>query len=254
MKRSFLFVILTALLATSLTACNIARESGNRSDEISGNSNNETSENSSNETSKNTSNETNSDTSDVTNISTEQKTAALSDDTISESDVETVKKNYESEDRTVYDTEIIDLDFDGTDELLVLTNVANPKVFEVWEKGGGKLNFECSFGAGKVNYIDEISLEKGNIDGERAYLFTFAYDEGTNMQADEVLSAVRKTSDGYEVEHLLSRGTISYPDIAEPFTKEFFRKGWNKGDIGMDKDFGDISKEEYDKLFKEYKL
>ena len=72
------------------------------------------------------------------------------------------------------------------------------------------------------------------------------------MKADEVLTVLRKTSDGFEVEHLLSRGTITYPDIAEPFTKEFYRKGWNKGDIGMDQDYGDITKEEYDALYEEY--
>jgi len=170
---------------------------------------------------------------------------------ISQEDVETVKKSY-GEERPVYDTEMLDLDFDGEDELLVLTAQANPKEFEVWEKNAGAMDLVCAFGAGKVNWIDEIALKQGEIDGEKAYLFSFAYDEGNSMKADEVLSAIWKTADGYEVEHLLSRGTITYPDIAEPATKEFYREGWSKYDIGMDQEHGDISKEEYEKRYKEY--
>ncbi len=170
---------------------------------------------------------------------------------ISENDVETVISSY-GEDRPVIDTKIIDLDLDGEDELLVLTTQANPKVFELWEKNGEKMELACSFGAGKLNWIDKIELKQGDLDGEKAYMFSFSMSGESNMTADEVLSVVKKTADGYEVEHLLSRGKITYPDVAEPFTKEFYRKGWNKSDIGMDKDYGDISKEEYEKLYKEY--
>ncbi len=174
------------------------------------------------------------------------------DNSISDNDIETVKESYIGEDRPIYDTKIIDLDFDGKDELLVLTSMANPKLFEIWEKSDDGMTLNCSFGAGKVNYIDKISLKEGKIDGEKVYMFSFAYDEGNNMKADEVLSAVRKTENGYEVEHLLSRGTITYPDVAKPFTKEFYRKGWDKGDIGLEQDYGDIAKEEYDRLYEEY--
>lgn len=179
-------------------------------------------------------------------------TAKSSDETVSESDVEAVKETYAAEDRTVYDAKIIDLDFNGTDELLVLTQQANPKAFEVWEKKDGKMNSACSFGAGKVDFIDEISLKEAEINGEKVLLFSFAYDEGNNMKADEVLSVIKKNGDGYEVEHLLSRGTINYPDLAEPFIKEFYRKGWGKRDIGLERDYGDISKEEYESLYAEY--
>lgn len=188
----------------------------------------------------------------IPDSSADNHSPTMSNETISEDDMEAVKRNYSSENRRVYDEQIIDLNFDGKSELLVLTQQANPKVLEVWEKSGGKMNCVCSFGAGKVNFIDVISFKEGKVNGEKVYLFSFTYDEGNNMKADEVLSAVRKTGDGYDVEHLLSRGTITYPDIADPFTKEFYRKGWNKRDIGLDQNYDDISKEEYDKLHKEY--
>ncbi len=176
---------------------------------------------------------------------------AVSDDTVSENDVKTVIDSY-PEDRPVRDAQLIDLDFDGEEELLVLAAWANPNVFEVWEKNSGKMELACRFGAGKLNWIDKIALTQGELDGEKAYMFSFSMSGESNMTADEVLSVVKKTADGYEVEHLLSRGRIDYTGIPEPFTKEFYRKGWNRGDIGMDKDYGDITKEEYDKLYKEY--
>ncbi len=230
MKKYFSIIILIALVSASLTSCSDVHGDGN-----------DTNTNSSPTYS-----------SAYSDLSTEISSPLLSDEIISENDIEAVKNEYGSEGKTVYDAKIIDLDFDGKDKLLVLTQQANPKVFEVWEKSGGKMNSVYSFGAGKVDFIDTISLKEGKFNGEKVHLFTFTYDEGNNMKADEVLSAVIKTTDGYDVEHLLSRGTISYPDIAEPFTKEFYRKGWSKRDIGLEQDYGDISEEEYDRLYKEY--
>lgn len=229
MKKIFSFFISAALSTVLLTACgNVQEKTGSISTDVS---------------------PTNSIVG--SDLSATDSSSSISDNTICEDDVETVRKSY-GEDRPVIDTKIIDLDFDGEDELLVLTTQANPKVFEVWKKNSGKMVLVSSFGAGKLNWIDKISLKQGKIDGEKVYLFSFSMSGENNMTADEVLSVVKKTTGGYEVEHLLSRGKISYPDIEEPFSKEFYRKGWNKSDIGMDKDYGDISKEEYEKLYKEY--
>jgi len=171
---------------------------------------------------------------------------------ISENDVKTVTDSY-PEDRPVYDAQLIDLDFDGEEELLVLVAWARPLVFEVWEKNGGTMELACRFGAGKLNWIDKISLEKGEIDGEMVYLFSFSMSGENSMTADDVLSVVRKNAyGGFEVEHLLSRGRIDYTGIPEPFTKEFYRKGWSKSDLGMSADYGDISKEEYIELYTYY--
>ncbi len=229
MKKILSISFLAALITVSLTACSNVQESTNNTS-----------------TDSSSTNPIVDSDSPATGIS-----SALSDNIISDDDVETVRKSY-SEDRPVIDTMLIDLDFDGEEELLVLTTQANPKVFEAWEKNSGEMELACSFGAGKLNWIDKISLKQGEIDGERVYLFSFSMSGENNMTADEVLSVVKKTADGYEVEHLLSRGKITYPDIEEPFSKEFYRKGWNKSDIGLDKDYGDISKEEYEKLYKKY--
>lgn len=179
-------------------------------------------------------------------------TTSSDDSAIYYSDVETVKEIYRNQERTVFDAQIIDLDFDGKNELLVLTHLANPKVLEVWEKNGGEMKLTSSFGAGKVNWINDISLwEKTTADGKRMFLFSFTFG-GENSMTAEVLSAIVKTANGYDVEHLLSCGTITYSDIAEPFTKVFFRKGWSKFDVGMNGDFGDITQEEYIAMYKYY--
>ncbi len=224
--KKFYSIILTALIAASLAGC--SNSQGNSGD---------------------TSTDPAIPISDPDTPATNQP--VVSDDTVSENDVKTVIDSY-PEDRPVRDAQLIDLDFDGEEELLVLAAWANPNVFEVWEKNSGKMELACRFGAGKLNWIDKIALTQGEIDGEKVYLFSFSMSGENSMTADEVLSAVKKTADGYEVEHLLSRGRIDYTGIPEPFTKEFYRKGWNRGDIGMDKDYGDITKEEYDKLYKEY--
>lgn len=227
--KKFYSIILSALIVASLTGCNESQENSDNT--------------STNLSLKKLTTDT--------DLSATGISSALSDNIISDDDVETVRKSY-GEDRPVIDTKLIDLDFDGEEELLVLTTQANPKVFEAWEKNSGEMELACSFGAGKLNWIDKISLKQGEIDGERVYLFSFSMSGENNMTADDVLSVVKKTADGYEVEHLLSRGKITYPDIEEPFSKEFYRKGWNKYDIGPDKDYGDISKEEYEKLYKKY--
>ncbi len=228
--KKYLTGFLALSFAILLTACNSIQENDNNTSTVFSSPYSSTQHDSS---------------SDINSLTT-------SDEAIYEDDIETVKRNYSDEERDVYDTRIIDLNFDGKSELLVLTQRANPKVLEVWEKSGGRMNCVCSFGTGKVDFIDVLSLKEGRVSGEKVYLFSFVYDEGNNMKADEVLSAIRKTTNGYDVEHLLSRGTITYPDIAEPFIKNFYRKGWSKRDIGLDQDYGDISKEEYDRLYKEY--
>lgn len=224
--KKFYSIISAALIALSMTACNEVRGNVNENGNNIG----------------------------TNSIGKSDLSAKPNSDNISENDIEAVKNTYNSEYEIVYDEKIIDLDFDGKNELLLLVGKANTKEFDVWTKHGNEMIRESSFGTGKVNFIDKIELQNSEIDDENVYLFSFSFDDGGTMKADEVLSVIKKTAGGaeYEVEHLLSRGTITYSDIAEPFAKDFYRKGWSKYDIGLDKDFGDITQEEYDRLYKEY--
>lgn len=217
MKKAF-SVVLAAVIAATFTAC--GSDKGNSSGE------------------------------NQSSSSINESTSAVLNGDIEQNDIENVKKTYSDTESTVYDTKKIDLDVDGKDELLVLASYGNNRQFSVWEKNGGEMNKACDFGAGMVKWIDKISLDEAEIDGEKVFLFSFKFSGENSMTAD-VLSEIRKTADGYEVNHLLSHGTIEY-NTAEPATKEFFRKGWSKYDIALDGDFGDISKEEYERLYKEY--
>lgn len=212
-----IFILITALISVSLTACSDVKENP---DNISGN----------------------------LSLTSSDK-ATLNEQNISDSDIEKVRQSLAQNEQYVYDTEITDLDCNGQNELLVLESYAANRRFSLWEKSNGEMTLAEVFGEGKVRWIDEISLYKKQIDGENVYLFGFSYSGENSMEA-EVLSALKKTADGYEVEHLLSHGTISY-ETAEPFTKEFYRIGWSKYDIG-EGDFGDIAKEEYDRLYEMY--
>jgi len=218
MKRIF-YVVLAALIAASFTACESADVNSSA------------------------------ESSSASSVS-ESESAVLNED-IDQNDVENVKKTYSDREETVYDTKIIDLDGNGKNELLVLASYGNNRQFSVWEKNSGVMNKTCDFGAGKVKWIDKISLNETEIYGEKVFLFSFKFSGENSMTAD-VLSEIKKTADGFDVEHLLSHGTITYSDVSEPFTKEFYRKGWSKYDIGMDGDFGDISKNEFETLYKMY--
>ncbi len=179
--------------------------------------------------------------------------ASAHDKTISEDDVKAVRANYNDGDKPLYDAKVVDLGFNGREEVLVLTSQGNPKVFEVWDKRGGEMKFVTSFGAGKLNWIDKISLLHCIDANERSrYVFSFAYGGENSMTADEVLAEIVRTEDGYDVEYLLSRGRIEYTDVPEPFTKEFYRVGWSKYDIGMNDNKSDITKEDYIELYKDF--
>ena len=214
MKR-IIYAFLTAFIATLFTACNSFKENG---------------------------------VSSTTTTSTSESGLVVSlGDIIAEIDIESVIKSYSEKKEKVYDTSFVDIDFDGENELLVLASYGNNRRFSVWENKNGNLTKTADFGEGKVKWIDKISLKESEIDGERVFMFSFKFSGENSMEAD-VLSAIRKTANGYEVEHLLSHGTITY-QTSEPFTKEFYRKGWSKYDLGIDGDFEDITRDEYNRLY-----
>ncbi len=150
----------------------------------------------------------------------------------------------------VLDTQFCDLDFDGQEELLLLSSWGKNEA-HVFEKENGVLTESAVFGMGKLNYISELGLIPRSAAGESYHYFTFSFDNGGVMSA-EVLAAVYSRESGYEVEYLLSYGLLDYSDIPEPFSQEFYRKGWSKDDIAMDTDYDDITREQFVQLYEQY--
>ena len=172
---------------------------------------------------------------------------------ITDADVdECLKLIAQNSDFTAVDSDIYDIDFDGSDEVLVLADVPFRAIC-VFEKENGKMVQTDTFGMGSLSGVETLKLHTYSDDDEKYPFFIFHYDNGGAMKCD-VVAAIKPADGSYTVEYLLSFGTLTYTDIPEPFTKEFYRIGWNKTDIAMDGDYNDISKEEFLELYAKYRV
>lgn len=178
-------------------------------------------------------------------IATQSEGAA----SITQEDIDKAISLVESEDFKILDTAVCDIDFDEQNELLVLQTWGIPEI-RVFEKENGELTEGARFGFGKLNYIDKLELYPFEEDGESYYYFSFAFDNGGVMKANVLASITH--GDSYEVEYLLSHGTLSYTDIPEPYIADFYRIGWNQNDVAMVGNFNDITKDEYLELYRKY--
>ena len=174
--------------------------------------------------------------------------AEITDDDVNEC-LNIIEQN---SDFTAVDSEVYDIDFDGSDEVLVLADVPFRAIC-VFEKENGKMVQTDNFGMGALKNVMSLKLHTYSDEVEEYPYFTFHYDNGGAMKCD-VLAAIKGVDGSYEIEYLLSFGTLTYADIPEPFTKEFYRIGWNKTDIAMDGDYNDISKEEFLEIYEKYSV
>ena len=158
----------------------------------------------------------------------------------------------QNSDFTAIDGVVYDIDLDGIDEVLVLADVPFRAIC-VFEKENGKMVQTDTFGMGSLSYVETLELNTYSDDDEKYPFFIFHYDNGGVMKCD-VVAAIKPADGSYTIEYLLSFGTLNYTDIPEPFTKEFYRIGWNKTDIAMDRDYNDISKEEFLELYAKYRV
>ncbi len=154
-------------------------------------------------------------------------------------------------DFTVIDSDIYDIDFDGDNEVLLLADVPFRSIC-VFKKENGKMIQTENIGMGDLADVESLKLHTYSDDGEKYPFFTFHFDNGGVMKCD-VLAAIKQVNGSYNIEFLLSFGTLDYFDVSEPFTKEFYRVGWNKNDLALDGDYNDISKEEFLEIYEKYK-
>lgn len=157
----------------------------------------------------------------------------------------------ENSEFTAIDSDIYDIDFDGSNEVLVLADVPFRAIC-VFKKENGKMVQTDNIGMGSLAEIESLKLYTYSDDDEKYPYFIFHFDNGGVMKCD-VLAAIKQVNDSYTIEYLLSFGTLNYADISEPFTKEFYRIGWNKNDVALDGNYNDISKEEFMKIYEKYK-
>ena len=172
--------------------------------------------------------------------------AEITDDDVNEC-LNIIEKNSEF---TAVDSDIYDIDLDGSDEVLVLADVPFREIC-IFKKENGKMVQTDNFGMGALSNVESLKLHTYSNEVEEYPYFIFHYDNGGVMKCD-VLAAIKRVNGSYDIEYLLSFGTLNYANIPEPFTKEFYRIGWNKTDVAMDGDYNDISKEEFLKLYEKY--
>lgn len=169
---------------------------------------------------------------------------------ITENDIQLACEEIENKGLSILDTKLLDLNFDGTDELLILTSWGRNEIY-VFSKSSGEMYEESSFGMGKLDYVSSLELYPYTADNEEYYCFSFHFDNGGVMSCD-VLAAIKCDETRYSVEYLLSWGTLDYSDLPEPIVKEFYREGWNQTDIALDADYNDLSREEFMALYEKY--
>ena len=172
--------------------------------------------------------------------------AEITDDDVNEC-LNIIEKNSEF---TAVDSDIYDIDLDGSDEVLVLADVPFREIC-IFKKENGKMVQTDNFGMGALSNVKSLKLHTYSNDGEEYPYFIFHFDNGGVMKCD-VLAAIKRVNGSYDIEYLLSYGTLNYTGIPEPFTKEFYRIGWNKTDVAMDGDYNDISKEEFLEIYEKY--
>lgn len=170
----------------------------------------------------------------------------ITDDDVNEC-LNIIEKNSEF---TAVDSDIYDIDLDGSDEVLVLADVPFRAIC-VFKKENGEMVQTDNIGMGALADVETLKLHTYSNDGEEYPYFIFHFDNGGVMKCD-VLAAIKRVNGSYDIEYLLSFGTLNYTDISELFTKEFYRIGWNKTDVAMDGDYNDISKEEFLKVYEKY--
>lgn len=155
-----------------------------------------------------------------------------------------------SDDNTiVLDTAVIDLDYDGTDELLVLSSWGKNEI-HLFCKSGDQIIEKYAFGMGMLNYIDKLEFIPCFDKENQIYCFEFHYDNGGVMTADVVAGIMKNENSGeFEIHYLLSKGILNYSNLEHQTKKEFYRIGWNQFDVALDKDYNDISKEKYMELY-----
>ena len=178
----------------------------------------------------------------------EQSAFMYPQETFTSEDIKRAMELVIDENIVVIDAVIQDIDFDGEEELLILSSWGKNEI-HLFRKIQNELIEVNTFGIGMLNYIDKLVLIPCEYNGEKYYCFEFHFDNGGVMSAD-VVGAIKKHDDGeFYIEYLLSKGQLNYSDIAQPISKDFFRLGWSQYDVELDGVFNDITENEYNEIY-----
>ncbi len=152
----------------------------------------------------------------------------------------------------ITESRIMDINLDGKDEIVVLTNGGyGISVFSKNEDGISQTGHFAQ-GAAAEGPASLDMLYKFDKNGEKYWYYCASYNNGV-FYGTYILGAVKFDGEEYFTENLLSFGTLYYSDLEEPVKQKFYRKGWDKTDIGLDGEHkNDIPREEFKALWEQY--
>ncbi|MBQ8172029.1 MAG: hypothetical protein IJZ95_08580 [Oscillospiraceae bacterium] len=165
---------------------------------------------------------------------------------------ERITEELEAEGMTVRTAQQLDIDWDNDQEYVFLVDAGGSNRLYIYENKGGLLRQESFITSGMRFVGDDFVLKPYS--GMYGNFWYYEFDYSGNAMTAHVYARIEKNYNGYEGVYLYSNGTISYTDIAVPFTTEFWRKGWDYNDVAIGVDYGDISKAEYEALIKDLKM
>lgn len=156
----------------------------------------------------------------------------------------------------IIEANVCDIDFDGQDEVLMFMMTGAKEIY-VYEKADGEMVRSSNFGLGQLNKVSSLELHPyiSENESEKYAYFVFHYDNEGAMDCD-VLATIKQSDGEYYIDFLLSWGTLSYTENGKTFSKDFYRIGWGNGagyvDINPDKDYNDISYDEFLEIYGKY--
>ncbi len=185
---------------------------------------------------------------------------------ILESDIEECNKILaeSSPDTHIMSSRIMDINFDGRDEIVAITNSSYGLAVFSKTKDGIVITGHIGESAETDGIKDLALLNKFDKNGEQYWYYCYNYS-GAPFSDTYILAAIWfngiKYPDGenYYAQNLLSFGTIDYTNSAgadtSPVTKKFYRKGWDNnifdGSSNIPRE-DDISREEFKALWEQY--
>lgn len=125
-----------------------------------------------------------------------------------------------------------DVDFDGHDEIVVMSAIIRKQIFIYKIKENGMPEMLGITGFGQIEYLDDLKLYTYVDENNKYVFFKFHYNSGGVMDCD-VISALIKTDNEFVIQHLFSWGTNTYDIDGSTLIKSFFREGWDKTDVSM---------------------
>ncbi len=160
-----------------------------------------------------------------------------------------ITEELEAEGMTVRATQQLDIDWDNDKEQVFLVDAGGTNRLYIYENKGGLLHRD-SFVTSGMRFVGEDFVLKP-YSGQNGNFWYYEFDYSGNAMTAHVYARIEKNYNGYEGVYLYSSGTISYTDIASPFTTEFWRRGWDYNDIAIGVDYGDVSEERYAELIRD---